>query len=94
MSHQGLLAASDYFQNQFKTNEALQRVIALEGRTIFPTSRKWCSVHNCVHVGSNPYISLSKDAGAVYRCPSEDGACLEPVPWLQLPESIRDIHEA
>ena len=88
-----LSEASEYFQSQFKTNEDLHRVVARSeiGMTVFPTVRKWCSVHGVVHQSNNPYITLSKERGAVYTCPS-DGARLSPIPWLELPESVQKLH--
>lgn len=89
-----LSEASDYLQSQFKTNEHLHRVVARSeiGMTVFPTIRKWCSVHGEVHQSNNPYITLSKERGAVYTCPS-DGGRLSPIPWLGLPESVQKLHD-
>jgi hypothetical protein len=86
--------ASEYFQSHFNTNEDLHRVIANSnnGMTVFPTTRKWCSVHGKVHLSNNPYITVSKERGAQYTCPSDRGR-LSPIPWLELPESLQKLHE-
>jgi hypothetical protein len=91
-----LKTSLDYFRVQFGTIEDdLQRVVVKPhvGKTILPTTRRWCAVHNCAHQTNNPFIVLSEESGAVYCCPAEDGARLEAVPWTDLPHSVRQLHQ-
>lgn len=90
-----LSQASDYFQTQFDAGKTFERPVVKKdtGRVIFPTTSKWCSLHNRVHASNTPYVVVSEVDGAVYSCPS-DPAARSSVPWSALPESVRHLYGA
>lgn len=91
-------AASDYFGEKYRMQEALQSVIVDPStRSLtFPTEKKWCFIRRNTHQSNNPYIIVT-ERGARFKCPDEECAVKEKqphIPLAQLPVSVRDLFQA
>ena len=90
-----LEAGTAFFGRQYRMQEKLRtiQVNREQKYLIFPTTKKWCFIKEDVHVGNNPYITVT-DRGSRWKCFDEECKKVEVklTPLAELPKTIRDLY--
>jgi len=94
-------AATEVFGDRFRLHESFKTfAVDHDARVLrLDTEEKWCFIRKAKHQSNNQYINIDPERGAVFRCHDDDckaavkGRSDLTVPWNELPQAIKDLHE-